>query len=93
MTLSYIEERQIQRLTTKQAEVENRRLATEKLFNEFWLAYPKKNNKGAAKKAYLIALQKSSHAKILAGLARYIFDESSICDPSTWLNQERWDYE
>lgn len=78
------------RLTTRQAEIENQRLATEKLFKEFWLAYPKKHAKDKARKAYLIALQKSSHAEILAGLSRYIFDESSTCNPSAWLNQQRW---
>ena len=79
------------RLTTKQAEVENRRLAEEKLFNEFWLKYPKKTSKDVARKAFLTAIQKAPHAKIMAGLAIYKFNPDFICNPSAWLNQEKWD--
>ena len=79
------------RLTTKQAEVENRRLAEEKLFNEFWLKYPKKTDKDVARKAFSIAIQKASHAKIMAGLALYNkFNPDIICNPSAWLNQRKW---
>jgi hypothetical protein len=78
------------RLTTRQAEIENQRLAKEKLFNEFWIMYPKKTSKSKARKAYLKALQKTPHENIMAGLSRHTFDRASTCNPSAWLNQQRW---
>jgi len=62
-------------------------------FDQFWEQYPKRVGKGAARKAYLKAVQNVPHKKIMAGLARYNPDPNFICHPSTWLNQERWDDE
>lgn len=59
-------------------------------FDAFWSQYPKKVGKGAAKTAYSRALKKVSHDDIMAGLARYNPDPQYICNPATWLNQERW---
>lgn len=59
-------------------------------FDSFWQQYPKKVGKGAAKTAYSRALKKVSHADIMAGLARYNPDPQYTCNPTTWLNQERW---
>jgi len=59
-------------------------------FDSFWQQYPKKVGKGAAKTSYNRALKKVSHADIMAGLARYNPDPQYICNPATWLNQERW---
>ena len=59
-------------------------------FDAFWSQYPKKVGKGAAKTAYSRALKKVSHADIMAGLARYNPDPQYTCNPTTWLNQERW---
>ena len=65
----------------------------EKNFSDFWQQYPKRVGKGAARKSYLKAVQKVSHAKIMEGLSRYSPDPNFTCNPSTWLNQERWDDE
>jgi hypothetical protein len=59
-------------------------------FDAFWSQYPKKVAKGASKTAYSRALKKVSHDEIMAGLARYNPDPQYTCNPTTWLNQERW---
>ena len=59
-------------------------------FDAFWKQYPKKVGKGAALKSYQKALRKTSHQEIMAGVAKYNPDPDYICNPSTWLNQERW---
>jgi hypothetical protein len=61
-------------------------------FDDFWKQYPHKVGKGAAFKAYLLALRKAEHATLMAGLARYAAkqDDRPWCNPATWLNQERW---
>jgi hypothetical protein len=61
-------------------------------FDDFWKQYPHKVGKGAAFKAYLLAIRKAEHATLMAGLARYAAkqDDRPWCNPATWLNQERW---
>jgi len=59
-------------------------------FDAFWKQYPKKVGKGAALKSYQKALRKTSHEDIMAGVAKYHPDPDYICNPTTWLNQERW---
>jgi hypothetical protein len=59
-------------------------------FDAFWSQYPNRVAKGAAKTAYSRALKKVSHDDIMAGLARYNPNPQFICNPATWLNQERW---
>jgi len=59
-------------------------------FDDFWTQYPKKVGKGAARKSYTKALKTASHEDIMAGVARYMPDPQFTCNPSTWLNQERW---
>ena len=59
-------------------------------FDAFWKQYPKKVGKGAALKSYQKALRKTSHETIMAGVAKYHPDPDYICNPTTWLNQERW---
>jgi hypothetical protein len=71
----------------------NQKIMDEKNFSDFWQQYPKRVGKGAARKSYLKAVQKVSHAKIMEGLSRYSPDPNFTCNPSTWLNQERWDDE
>jgi hypothetical protein len=63
-------------------------------FEEFWAAYPKKQAKPAAMKAYRAAIKrKVRHETIMEGVARLV---ASRPDPqftpmgSTWLNQDRW---
>ena len=59
-------------------------------FDAFWKAYPKKVGKGGARTAYQRAVKKAPHEVIMAGLAKYSPDPDYICNPTTWLNQERW---
>jgi hypothetical protein len=65
----------------------------EPLFEGFWLVYPRKVGKGAARKAYRHALKRASHVEILAGAKAYA---ASKPDPkytphaTTWLNADRW---
>ena len=66
-------------------------------FDSWWDEYPRKEGKGAARKAYATALKKSDAQSLFAGLtrsARAWADEGRtrrlIPLPTTWLNQERW---
>lgn len=61
-------------------------------FDEFWQCYPRKDGKGAARKAWAKAIAKAAPAQILAGLDRYSFaaEHRFRPMPATWLNDERW---
>ena len=63
-------------------------------FDEFWSAYPKKVDKGAARRAWGKATSKASVSEIVSGAERYR-DDSTRSDkytksPATWLNAESW---
>ena len=68
-------------------------------FEEVWKAYPKKQGKEAAKKAYIKARKAgTSHLEIVAGLTRYkLFIQANrtedryIKHGSTWFNQKCWE--
>lgn len=65
-------------------------------FDEFWSAYPRKESKPAARKAWAPALKKTDLATILAAAKRYATARASqepqyTKHPATWLNQECWD--
>jgi len=70
-------------------------------FQEFWLAYPRKVGKGAARRSWKrIRPNPELQQQILNSLAQhtYSFDWSRehgrfIPHPATFLNQERWDDE
>lgn len=71
-------------------------------FDAFWLAYPRKAGKAAARKAYDRATRghPDLHPRILAALAEHSASEQWTRDggkfiphPATWLNQGRWDDE
>lgn len=66
-------------------------------FAEWWQAYPRKEGKGAARKAYAKALKKTTAAVLLAGAVRYRNDpnreDAYTAHPGPWLNAERWDDE
>ena len=70
----------------------------EKDFEEVWAAYPKKQGKEAAKKAYIKARKEgTSHLEIVAGLTQYRMfinanntSEKYIKHGSTWFNQKCW---
>ncbi len=67
-------------------------------FDRFWEAYPEKTGKGAARKAFPLAMAKISSFDpldfvILPALQRYRERkpvDRPWCNPATWLNQERW---
>ena len=63
-------------------------------FDEFWEAYPKKAGKGAARTAFAKAAMKIDLPSLLLHVERYktfrAVREGYVCNPATWLNQERW---
>lgn len=69
--------------------------AQEKGFDEFWEAYPKKRDKGRARKDFEKALRLTDIDTILAAVERYKKSDEVkrgfIKYPSTWLNAEAWD--
>lgn len=64
------------------------------VFDSWYATYPHKVGKGQAKKAFPRALAKAGSAQVLIdGVARYIASKPNDCpwcNPSTWLNGERW---
>lgn len=66
-------------------------------FEQFWLAYPRKVGKPAAKKAFKSAMKRAGIEAIAEGLGRWVeyWEDRSepefVPHPSTWLNQDRWD--
>lgn len=64
-------------------------------FDTFWAAYPKKVDKGAARRMWKSALKKAPPATIIAGAKRYAEerreqDRKYTKNPSTWLYAEAW---
>jgi hypothetical protein len=64
-------------------------------FAAFWALYPRKEGKGAARKAFQKACRNVPAERILEGAGKYAEDPNRdpayTAHPSTWLNQERWD--
>lgn len=67
-------------------------------FDNFWLAYPRKSGKGAAKKAFVKAVKLKSPSDLVTCAEEYAaacidagIDRQYVPHPATWLNQERWD--
>ena len=69
----------------------------QRLFDDFWQAYPRKRGKGAAAKAYETALTKIEPDELLIKVRDFADDPWRPDDftplATTWLNQERWDDE
>ncbi|MBF6460200.1 hypothetical protein IU433_14255 [Nocardia puris] len=64
-------------------------------FVEFWDIYPRRTDKGGARKAYAKAITRTDPALILDGARRFAADPNLpeaqfIPHASTWLNNERW---
>ncbi len=63
-------------------------------FDDFWAVYPRKQAKGAARKAWPAAVKAAGPAAILAGAIAYRDspDRSTeyTAHPATWLRAERW---
>lgn len=65
------------------------------MFNDAWLAYPRKVGKGHAEKAWEKAIKKIDERELCKLLSQYIDslvgkDPKFIPHLSTWLNGERW---
>lgn len=60
--------------------------------SHFWPIYPNKVGKPVARTAFIKARAKADLETIMAGLRAYVSktDDRAWCNPSTWLNQERW---
>lgn len=70
------------------------------LFDEFWKAYPRKSNKGFARKVFdKLKVDRELLNKMIQALAlqnRTVWkdkEQQYIPHPSTWLNGERWEDE
>lgn len=61
-------------------------------WDEFWALFPNKVGKADAVKAFDKARKRVDRQTMLAGLQRYVdkTDDRPWCNPSTWLNQDRW---
>src|SRR5262249_23924665 len=63
-------------------------------FDVFWMRYPHKVGKAEAKRAFERAMKgQVDFGTLMDGLERYREkrDDRPWCNPSTWLNQARWD--
>jgi hypothetical protein len=65
-------------------------------FSQFWSEYPRKKDKGHARRAFEKALEKTDLETILNAVRLYKEQESDndiefIAYPATWLNGERWE--
>ena len=65
------------------------------IFNDAWLAYPRKVGKGHAEKAWSKAIKKIDEKELCKLLSKYIDsllgrDQKFIPHLATWLNGERW---
>jgi len=67
-------------------------------FDQFWIQYPRKVGKEAARKAFMKAMTKTTASKILSAVEDLRIrvagkDQQFTPHPSTWLNEGRWDDE
>jgi hypothetical protein len=65
------------------------------LFEEFWGVYPRKVEKGVARKAWKNALKRATPEEIIAGAKRYAAQRFGqevefTKHPGPWLNADRW---
>lgn len=64
-------------------------------FDAWWKAYPRREGKGHARRAYAAALKKAPAAVLLAAAQRYAIERANEPPrftklPTTWLNGECW---
>ena len=65
-------------------------------FDEFWQVYPKKVDKGDARRAWITAIKKADPEYIVGKATEYANDPNLperryIKDPASWLNAEAWE--
>jgi hypothetical protein len=71
-------------------------MTKEEQFNAFWCAYPNKKGKGDARKAFDIAIKKTTLERMLDAITKYVAnkpDWQAYKHPGPWLRAERWDDE
>lgn len=88
-----LEENLLEKNTSKRTYAQNE---SERLFSEFWEAYPRREGKAAASKAFTKAIREVEPQTIIDGARRYGKDfnlpaKQYIPHPATWLNDGRWD--
>lgn len=67
-------------------------------FDSFWISYPRKVGKEAARKAFIKAMTKTTAPKIMSAVEDLRIrvagkDQQFTPHPATWLNEGRWDDE
>jgi hypothetical protein len=73
----------------------NNRSPTLTEFDRFWKAYPRKQNKGHAEKAWAKAIKLADPDQIISAVERSSWNEDKqfIPHPASWLNGKRWEDE
>jgi hypothetical protein len=73
----------------------NNRSPTLTEFDRFWKAYPRKQNKGHAEKAWAKAIKLADPDQIISAVERSVWNEDKqfIPHPASWLNGKRWEDE
>lgn len=80
-------------ITNDSSNEESTREARVSDFEQWWSMYPHKVGKGDARKAFLVAITKTSLITLIDGVKRYEANRPTDrpwCNPGTWLRQERW---
>ena len=81
-------------LEEEQVKEENHQETVRSDFQEFWDNYPRKLDKGKAKRAFESALNRASNEEILNGVISYRADPNRMEEytkyPATWLNADAW---
>jgi DNA-binding MarR family transcriptional regulator len=79
---------------SKNLRTKEKTFASEDEFEKFWSAYPRKVDKGRARKDFEKALKLTDIGTILAGVERYKKSDTVargfVKYPATWLNAEGW---
>lgn len=68
---------------------------SETMFEQFWAVWPKRVDKGGARRAWVKALKKADAETIIGAAAQYAAspfrpEMQFVPMPATWLNGERW---
>jgi len=88
--------RPLKNINTKE-DKDNKKINIEDIlrFDEFWELYPRKRDKGKAKKAYKTACKKTDEQTIIDSVKQYALEVEGkeatyIKYPASWLNAEAW---
>lgn len=68
-------------------------MTKEEQFQAFWVSYPRRVAKGAARKAFDKAIKKTTLEDMLKAITEYVAKKPEKIDfkhPATWLNGECW---